>query len=302
VYITVPLGTTERKVAALKGIPDKDSPYYAKFDLAPVVKSFLRRTLPSYNQTAISPATQGMAQVRLKITEGYGNPLEYKKIDEPALFLAVYGGVPFQHFPSVGNLYVGTAAQYPLSWKPKKTTASKLQQEYILFLPIYASLSPTILCDIKGRVDFTDGTYSNVYYFSSVSFDKLKEYIIPCGYTQLDLGNINPAKTVKAWTIEIEDPGNTFPNIKREYTLDSRCNESRSKYFLFGNSLGGFDTIRTTTNATFGLKVEKETFQALLGIGYSAINGEFSTYKCECLQAHTSKHGMDSLGRNQMAA
>jgi hypothetical protein len=278
VYITHPLGTTERKAASLKAVPEKDSPYYAKFDLAPVVKSYLRRTLPSYNQTAISIAQQGIGRVRLVVTEGYGNPLQYKKTDEPAQFLAVYGSVPFQHFPTVGNLYIGTAAAYPLSWKPQKTIASKSQQEYMLFLPIYASVASTITCDIKGTIKYTDGTSSNVYYITGYVFSKLTQYLIPCGYTQLNVGNFNTAKTVLSWTVEVVDGSNTFPNIKREYTLEPKCNESRSKYFLFGNSLGGFDTLRTTTNYTVGIKVEKEIFQSLLGLDYTSKAGEFSTY------------------------
>lgn len=282
VYVTE-TGAIEKKVAQLKAVPQKEEPYLATFNLSGILQSFVKHQRPEYLQTDISVAFNSRAYVRFEFSEGYGTPMTYQKINKDDFdmqFILYKGGVPFQDFPKAGTSYPLIASNHWLTWKPTTLTVSKKQHEYLYWLPIYSILYPgaTITAQLQGQVYFSDGTFQDVIY-STGTFYRYQVYIIPVGYEQLSIGDVNPSKTVTSWTVYLYAPtlpplsGGYIVSPTQTYQLPNRCAREET-FFLFSNSLCGFDTLRCTTYLSGGMKVTREEFQPVTGWDYSPSQGE----------------------------
>lgn len=284
IFVTTNDGQPEKKVASLEGVPQKDEPWTAEFDLSGILSSFVDYELPSYNQTSITKTSKTCALVRVEFAEGYGSPVIYQHLNTGAWdmsFLVYKGGVPFHEFPHWRVEYPIEASNHWLTWKPMTLLASKKQQEYLYWLPIYSVLfpNPTIKAQLKGRVVYTDGTYVEPTFSPLITYDRYGVYIIPVGYQQLGIGSLDPSKEVERWSVWLFAPsmaplsGSYVVSAIQEYILDKRCIRQET-YFIFGNSLGGFDTLRCTTGLVSGIKISKDEYEPLTGWRYDFEQGQ----------------------------
>ena len=278
IFVTLS-GESEKKVASLAAIPMKKSPWKATFQLEKVLSSFVKAQLPTFHQTAISECTSPMCHVRLEFAEGYGNPVTYQNIDFDTEFLLLKGGVPWQEYPDAGITYPIFASDFWRTWQPKEKKTAKLQPEYLYFYPVYSIFyaPATITAQLKGRIIYTDGTFQNVVY-STHTFNRYYEYIIPTGYNQLNIGSYNPSKVVDTWTVFLYSTTMFSSPIVispvQTYRLASDCAKDRELFFLFENSLGGFDSLRTTTNPEIGIRINIEEFPKQTSWRYKTEEGE----------------------------
>jgi hypothetical protein len=149
----------------------------------------------------------------------------------------------------------------------------------LYFYPIYSFFyaPPTITAQLKGRIRYTDGTFLNVVY-STYTFIRYYEYIIPTGYSQLNVGGFAPSKVVDTWIVflyAISIYGSPIViSPVQTYKMASNCAKDREMFFLFENSLGCFDTLRTTTNPEIGIRINLEEFSKQNTWRYKTEEGE----------------------------
>lgn len=260
------------KIATLKAIPEKASPFAAKFDISDIAKSYVSSELPTFAQTNVTQVTKSSAPCSFVFAEGYGNPVVYQaKNVNLTPFMLLKGGLPFEMFQTYG-----LTAPIQISRKRSASPHSKIvttsQQEYIYLFSYFSIFDTTTPVVVNANIYYTDGTNTTITCFEEI-FENYKEYIIPAGHDALNLASVNPSKNITKWEIEVisSEYGAMIPT--QTYTLPIRCSYNEL-YFLFENSLNGFDTLRTTTNPVVGFQVSKEEFQKTIAYDYAAANGE----------------------------
>ena len=86
----------------------------------------------------------------------------------------------------------------------------------------------------------------------------------PVGYTQMFLQNITEDEaTVESWTIQVRT-GTTVISETLSYRLDPIC-PPQERYFVFQNSLGGYDTLRATGIAEVKKAISKQSATRIIG-------------------------------------
>lgn len=278
IFVTLS-GESEKKAATLAAVPSKKSPYKAVFELENVLSSFVRAQLPTFHQTTISECTSPMCMARLEFSEGYGRIALYQNVDYYTKFLVLKGGIPYQEYPSVNYTYPLFASDFWRTWQPKEKKVSQIQPEYLYFYPIYSVFyaPATITAELKGRIIYTDGTFLNVVY-ATHTFNRYYEYIIPTGYNQLNVGGFDPSKVVDTWAVFLYSTTMFSSPVVispvQTYKLSSNCAKDREMFFIFENSLGCFDTLRTTTNPEVGIRINVEEFSKENTWRYKTEEGE----------------------------
>lgn len=140
-----------------------------------------------------------------------------------------------------------------LTHQPRVKKVTQVQPEWLYYMiPIGVSLT-----NIKAKIEpITTGGLSAVSYSDPVAATIWDVAIFPVGYKQLRLND----DTITGWRVSIEAVGGASDgqviSEVMEYKLDCECNPL-DRYFVFENSLGGYDSIR--------LRGKADTEMALTG-------------------------------------
>lgn len=289
-YVT--MATTE-KAATLKAIPEKASPFAAKFDFSEILKSYVSSELPPFSLSTLHKCSQTIALIDFKFTEGWGSPVQYKGLnDNGTPLLCLKGGVPFEDFPTLGitaPLLMGARR----SSSPATKIVSKAQAEYLYFMTIFSLFDPTTPLSIEGKISYTNGTSATVMWATGTA-DNFSEYIFPCGYAALNVGSYNPSLEVAHWTVKVISSEYGILVGTQTYQLPARA-AYNELFFLFENSLNGFDSLRTTTNPTIGFQVSKEEFTRSLEWPYEVQAGETTLHNLHARKRVKASTGWVSL-------
>jgi hypothetical protein len=243
------------KIADLKSVPDFSSPYHGYIDASEVADNMVSRTLPNYNTgNSVGQATSNKAYISGTATEGYGIPnMYYGHISIGAGF--VYkGGTSSLQFKRVGHYVTHFVNDSFLTWQPrnKKTSADTLEFLYAIIFTFTGISAGNLRMYVKGY--YENGTTNTAYYTNAnpVYFGD----VVLLNATGLAAEAASASPLVK-WEVWLED--NTgFPYSEvMTYTNDAICRPFEYE-FLFGNSVGGFDTLRCARGASVGLQVARE--------------------------------------------
>lgn len=293
-HILLDLYIDAAKKATLKAIPEKASPYAAKFDLHEIVKTYVSSEQPPFGLTTLHQCTKTMCVIDFKFTEGWGNPVQYKGVsDNSTPLFALKGGVPFEDFKTLGitaPLYLNARR----SSSPTTKIVSKNQAEYIYFFALFSLFDPTTSVEIYGGISYTDGTSTSVTWHTGVTLNNFTEYILPVGYAALNVGAYNPTKQVESWNVKIGGLEYGLMVDTQTYKLPLR-DAPNELFFLFENSLNGFDTLRTTTNPSVAYQVSKEEFAKAINWTYNVEDGEKSNYNLRATKRIKASTGWVSL-------
>lgn len=293
-HILLDLYIDAAKKATLKAIPETTTPYAAKFDFQEIVKAYVSSELPTFGLTTLHACTKTMGVIDFKFTEGWGNPVQYKGLnDNTTPLLAIKGGIPFEDFKTLGI----TAPLFMVARKsssPSTKIVSKNQAEYIYFLALFSIFDLTTSVEIYGAIYYTDGTITSLTWHTGVTLNNFTEYILPVGYDALNVGSFDPSKEVESWSIRIGGLEYGLMVDIQTYKLAVR-DAPNELFFLFENSLNGFDTLRTTTNPTIGYQVSKEDFSKTIDWTYNVEDGEKNSYNLRATKRIKASTGWVSL-------
>ncbi len=102
--------------------------------------------------------------------------------------------------------------------------------------------------ELRYDVTLTDGSQvlNQIYGSSHDAIDRYEVMGFPTGYAQL---NLSTHGEVDYWEVWVQNPGGSVISQRQTYTLNCCDISEYNRYFLFENSLGGFDTVRLTGKA-----------------------------------------------------
>lgn len=151
-----------------------------------------------------------------------------------------------------------------LTHQPRSKKVSNIQPERLYYF-LSENLFSTDLT-VKVEVTYENGLTGNADPGWTITTAEAGDVIeITTGYQAL---NLAAAGQVASWKVWLEAPGGAGTQIVsevQEYILDCYCSPL-DRYFLFENTLGGYDVVKTTGEAKHQMQTESVTAERIAKI------------------------------------
>lgn len=247
-----------------------DSQGNTLFDMRDVLDSFLSAQLPG---PSIQRQDQQFCRFYLRYFERSGDPPtngQFTQVQESTLLL---GGISELEYAR-GNFFGLHFANKPFyTWQPAEKYVAPDQPEYLLF--VVNSFDYTQF-DVVVTLYYlaADGSESSSEHviFTRDNVTKYEPYLFPVGPDQLNLLDYQCAEsglTLDRYEVFCRS-GATIVSEVRTYILDYSKNIYR-RYFLYQNSLGGWDTLVTTGKKEEELSIDTESQERYLPPNHSPL-------------------------------
>ncbi len=217
--------------------------------------------------------THSSIEYRIQYYEQYGNPLIPGILTRTDSYYALAGGVSKSQeaiYNRQGSSFwlKMTYNQYFLTWQPKVKQVSVNQVEKLFFL------AQTEMTRITCYVNFyyLDGTSQLSAAFSANDLPPDKGVIELTVSPAILLQAATYPTRVNYYEVWIECQAERISEI-RTYYIDYSTYEN-PRYFLFRNSLGGYDTLRTTGGQEDMLEYNRVSINKILAIDFTELDHE----------------------------
>jgi hypothetical protein len=246
------------------------------FEVNEELLSILEADVPAFNQAIITQCEKMYKRYYLAYAESYGIPsvMQYVANQAPTPKAVIFAGLSWEAFP--GNTfivdYTSAAARKFLTTQPRAKTITTTQQE---FLYLYNKQTGGTL-NLVAKVYYTDGSNTTNTILSKTPLVK-QVYIFPAGYTQLGIAALDATKTVKKYEIYVSHSVQGTQSETFTYTVEHNAYRDNF-YFLFQNSLGGFDTVWCNGVIAQKTAFTKEVFQNIAVADYENTGFEVAEY------------------------
>jgi hypothetical protein len=188
----------------------------------------------------------------------------------------VHGGLNFYE-AAVGTWFNGyQAQQLPfLTWEPRAKKVLPDQPEYLYFMVPPGTVGQVTFA-LRQRLHFVDGSYQD-YDGLPRTGQVFEIFCLPAGPAQLDLGQKETAagKLATHYELSVRDDAGTVLSEVRSYRLDRRPCRVR-RYFLYANSLGGWNTLVCRGNASLDLATKTAASANARPAGYDVLRGDYT--------------------------
>jgi hypothetical protein len=228
---------------------------------------------PTLNHNSIIRLTD-----RIKRFKNYSGELQDDEItpDEGDLEvspanLVLWGGVSKFHFPGLNFFtdYLPTKKKF-LTWAPVEKYVDRQQEDYLNFW----NYGNNVTLKLQIKVYFDDATNETevVATLTGTKFAEL--YQVPAGPANCGALLINPAKNATHYELSLLNQDDTVITEVRTYYVEA-VSHPLTKFIMFINSLGSFEVLRFTGQATESTKFNRELVQKFLPHNYAALDGQF---------------------------
>lgn len=208
--------------------------------------------------------------------EFYGSSPVAKKVYRSDVQYALYGALNFIDYTQSSYWYTGwyfDATVYPLtrwlSWLPDVRYVPKKQPCWISWLNNHDRAAHSNEdYYLRVEITYTDNT---THYFDAVTdsdSDQWETLCFKCGYEQLGLEGINPAKVVKKWTVWIDHETPSRAAITTSITFVLIPDNHLQRFFVYPNSFGCPESIRVIGRQSTVLNIRKQSFWRHVGMDY----------------------------------
>jgi hypothetical protein len=225
-----------------------------------------------YGVVDMQAITDNVVTAQFHQAEAYGDPQVIQTLSLVDTFKIINGGIPKQFTPDF-FLDILPISKSFLTWHPLTKRVTQDQPELLHFLS-YSEDITTIKLLVK--LYFTDDTDSTHTIDTVTGVGAEQIYRLPAGYTQLGISTLAAAKRVKKYELWITDQADAVVSEVRTFTVDyQRLPETR--FWLFTNSLGMFEILRTDGKASESHDLEREMSSNYLPNGYARVLGEMQS-------------------------
>jgi hypothetical protein len=222
----------------------------------------LESQAPNWDAQVISPCPGAVLPFRIesRVTTGVNTPVGNPTVTP--VYHALKGGLSFADFADNATSFFVThlkeTAQF-LTWQPNGKWIDTWQPEFLYLLINFTPLPP----ELKLFVEFTfdDGSQASMEAQSFPAPKLYQVYCFPVGFSALELlaKEITEGKQIRKYAVYVTNGAGERISEVRSYQVDRRYfKEDEVSYWLYRNSLGGFDTLRCTGNQSDNLVVERE--------------------------------------------
>jgi len=172
------------------------------------------------------------------------------------------GGLSFDDWVGWGNKFFTdylTSTRQFLTWQPNNKYVDERQKEYLYYLVNFTPL-PTKL-QLWCMATYEDGSTELIKAAEIGPVGQYRVYGMAVGYRALGL-HLKTKRTHSYQVYLTNQNGDTLSEV-RSYIVDDIYYEN-PYYFLFRNSIGGYDTMRFTGEIEESLKSERQTASRFL--------------------------------------
>jgi len=247
--------------------PESDG--QARFNLRPAFRNLLKATPPTQNKNTVERITDRLKFFKCFFGELYDDLIVPGVLSESNVFVVLLGGLDKKKYPTL-DFFNGlfTTKQF-LTWVPTVKSVTPVQEEYLSFF-VYDTNQATLKMRVKCYYD--DAATSTYVAFTEFNCVKGFLYQFPVGPTHAGVLAHDVTKTLVKYEVTLLNFIDTPISETRTYVLTAALPFTR--YFLYLNSVGGFDTLLCTGRGSTEAKVEKTVVQKHLPMDYNALDGE----------------------------
>lgn len=225
-----------------------------------------------YGVVDMQLCTDNIVEAQFYQAESYGDPQVDQSLSLVDTFKAINGGIPKQIADDFITETLPVTKQF-LTWHPSRKRVTQSQPELLHFLVYDENITEL---NLIVKVYFTDGTNTTVTKDTVTSVVLDQVYRMPAGYTALGLSLVDGTKRVQKYDISLTDQADAVVSEVRTYVVDYLDNPD-TRYWLFSNSLGMFEVMRTEGKGSAGMEIERETSSGFLPNGYDRSRGELQS-------------------------
>lgn len=237
--------------------------------------------VPTFNQTTRTKAVNVLRRYQADFAEFYGAVPTVQKLYNSGVYYALNGELPADQWPGYDFIDKLSAKKFFLTNRPRVIDTWTDAHQYLYFMNY---LSATTSFTMWLRIHYTDNTTSTTNFATISGLNKYETIIIPAGYTQLGIANMDPTKTAAYYDVWITPVGNSTP-AGRLMTFILKNKPFFNHHFIFKNKLAGFDTLLCAEQSTVRT-IEKEKHRAWTPYNYEKSDGALKSDVIDSFETH----------------
>jgi hypothetical protein len=280
----------------LKTDLEPESDGYCRFNLRQAfVQDVLKAIPPAKDDASITVLNDRVKVFKVYYGDVFDNMNFPEDYQVSQLYLVMLGGLDKKHYPGLDffGSYLPSKKKF-LTWAPVEKTVNKYQEEYLNFFVVDIT---TLQIKVKIVASYDDETSSTFNLFTkAVQRGDLLQ--IPVGPAHSSILAHDPTKNLVRYKVSLLNQDDVLISEERTFTVLQTLLPN-TRYFLFENSLGSFDTLRCSGKAVVTAIVEKDIIQRHLPMDYAALDGELqagsATFRKE--SDHSSGHLTGRYGK-----
>lgn len=209
----------------------------------------------------------------------------------------VHGGLGYEAAAAATWFTTFQPRQLPfLTWEPLVKKVLPDQPEYLYFMVQSATATQF---RVRLRTHFADGRLLEEVLAMRTDLARYEIFSVPAGPGQLNV----PAREAEAgqqlvsYQLDVVDESGQLLSETRTYELDHRPCPVR-RYFLYANSLGGWNTLVCRGRAAQDLAIKTTASQNARAAGYDPLRGEYTISRrsgLPTLHCYTGARSADQL-------
>ncbi|MFZ4741170.1 MAG: hypothetical protein ACOYLE_08385 [Bacteroidales bacterium] len=192
--------------------------------------------LPDFNQTAIKLVKKTVKKYFLQLADYYDSSV--KQIIKTNTLYAIDGTVDADLFTNAFNFidYLSTTKSYLLAADIDKFETWNDAQQFLYYVSYLVS------CNFsqKVKIYYTDGSDTTITKQTVNAALRGDCFVIPCGFTQLNLQSVTPLKEVYKYEVYLESSGILIGKQIRFYLVPKPL---FAREFWFKNSMGAMEAV-----------------------------------------------------------
>jgi len=245
------------------------------FEVQELLEPFVAPLVPPVGQTAVQRQDGAFRRFYLKYYERTTSGSASASTVQTNYLLP--GGLDYWE-AAVGTWFSGYQAtvQPFLTWEPTTKKVLPDQPEYLYFMPLTALGS----FRLRLHATFADGTSQTVTAATGPAAQRFEVFSLPAGPAQLGLAQLeaDAGQLVRTYVLDViaDDGADTPLSEARTYVLDRRSCPVR-RYFLYANSLGGWNTLVCRGRAVLDLATTTSASENARAAGYDPLRGAYTT-------------------------
>jgi hypothetical protein len=277
VWMQIPGSTKFERLS--QAFPDVDDTGTCTYDISGIITDGLIAygyDRPSLELPNFSYCSNTSRKYYLKVAEVYGTTQLIKAITQTAQKTAIYGGFSKRMreqlaFP--GFFQADKLLRFLDQELAQKTTRLR-QSEFLTFCALNGDLAQV---NYQITINYTTG---NAHTFTAYALNNVAQYSkiqFPAGYSQLNLGLYDDARTVISWSAVLVDAANNPISQARTFLLDYTY-RPYGRYLLYLNSFGAYSSAFTYGKTSREYELTFQSAEITPKGGFRLIDGEKLDY------------------------
>jgi hypothetical protein len=244
------------------------------FEVQELLEPFVAPVLPAVGQADVQRVDGAFRRFYLKhferTTTGDG---ALKTVDTNYL---LHGGLDYWE-AAVGTWFTSwqTARMPFLSWEPTTKKVLPDQPEYLYFMVPKVNVASF---QVHLGLAWADGTSTDVVLATRIEVRRYEVFCLPTGPGPLDIATreASAGKRVLSYTLDVRDETGQPLSETRTYLLDRKPCPVR-RYFLYANSLGGWNTLVCRGRLSLDVATKTTASENARAAGYDPLRGDYTT-------------------------